>query len=83
LACLLYAAVLFLYYVPFFVVSQQWLLLVWGSWALVTWVWILQRTQCTRCYNLSCPVNRVPEEVRKGFFLNYTQFAKAWQENEG
>ena len=80
--CLLYATALFLYYIPFFVVSQQWLLLVWCTCAFVTWVWILQRTQCTRCYNLSCPVNRVPKEVREGFFCNYPEFAEAWQENE-
>jgi hypothetical protein len=75
---LLYVAVLFLYYIPFFVASQQWLLLGLGTWATVVWIWTLQRTQCNRCYHLSCPINRVPEEVRRGFFKHYPGFAKAW-----
>ena len=71
---LLLVAVLFLYYVPFFVVSQQWLLLVLTTWAGVVWAWTMQRTQCTRCYHLSCPVNRVPGEVREAFFRNFPDF---------
>jgi hypothetical protein len=77
---LMYGAVLFLYYVPFFVVSQQWLLLALTTWALTAACWTVQRTQCTRCYHLSCPVNRVPEDVRNGFFKNYPEFAKAWRQ---
>ena len=79
---LAYVAVLFLYYIPFFVVSQQWLLLALTTWALIVWIWTVQRTQCTRCYNMSCPANRVPEDVRKGFFKNYPEFAKAWKQDE-
>lgn len=75
---LLYAAVLFLYYIPFFVISHQWLLLLWCTCAFVTWFWVLQRTQCTRCYHLSCPINRVPDATRQVFFRNYPEFAKAW-----
>jgi len=74
---LLYGAVLFLYYVPFFVISQQWLLLGITTWALIAASWTVQRTQCTRCYHLSCPANRVPEEIREGFFKNYPQFSKS------
>jgi hypothetical protein len=33
---------------------------------------------CTRCYNLSCPLNRVPENVRKVFFQNFPEFTEAW-----
>ena len=76
-----YAAALLLYYVPVFILSQQWLLLTWCTWALVIWVWIVQRTQCTRCYHLSCPGNRVPEEVRQGFFRNFSEFAKTWEQD--
>ena len=73
---LVYVAVLFLYYVPFFVVSQQWLLLGLTTWAAIVWAWTVQRTQCTRCYHLSCPVNRVPEEVRRVFFKYFVDFAQ-------
>jgi hypothetical protein len=75
---LFYVAVLFLYYIPFFIVSQQWLLLLLTSTALFVAAWTLQRTKCNRCYNLSCPVNRVPEEVKKVFFKNYPIFYDAW-----
>lgn len=27
--------------------------------------WTIQRTQCIRCDLLSCPVNRLPPEVRE------------------
>ena len=77
---LLYVAILFLYYIPFFIISDQWLLLGLNTWALVAISWTLQRTQCTRCYHLSCPINRVPDDIREGFFKNYPEFADAWEE---
>jgi hypothetical protein len=79
---LLYGAVLFLYHIPFFVISQQWILLAVTTWAAVVAAWTVQRTQCTRCYHLSCPVNRVPGDVRKGFFSNYPDFAGACKRDE-
>jgi hypothetical protein len=79
---LVYAATLCLWYIPFFVASQQWLLLGVTTWALIAGCWTVQRTKCTRCYNLSCPVNRVPENVRLEFFKNYPGFAKAWGKSE-
>ncbi len=75
---LLYVGVLFLFYIPFFVIGQQWLLLGLTTWALIAASWTLQRTQCTRCYHLSCPINRVPQDVRDAFFDNYPAFARAW-----
>jgi len=75
---LFYVGVLFLYYIPFFIISQQWLLLLLTTTALVVASWTLQRTQCSRCYNLSCPVNNVPDDVKKAFFRHYPDFAKAW-----
>jgi len=76
---LVYVGVLFLYPIPFFIVSAQWLLLAILVWAMITWAWTVRRTQCTRCFNLSCPVNRVPEDVRRVFFRNYPGFARAWE----
>ena len=75
---LAYVAVLFLWFIPFFIASQQWLLLSITAATLIAWGWTVQRTQCTRCYNLSCPANRVPEDVQQGFFENYPLFAQAW-----
>jgi hypothetical protein len=79
---LFYVAVLFLYYIPFFIMSQQWLLLVLTTTALFVAIWTLQRTQCSRCYNLSCPINRVPDDVKKAFFKNYPIFCDAWDQKE-
>lgn len=79
---LFYVAVLFLYYIPFFIISQQWLLLVLTTTALFAGAWTLQRTQCNRCYNLSCPFNRVPDDVKKAFFKNYPVFRDARDQKE-
>jgi hypothetical protein len=78
-----YVGALGLYYVPFFVLSQQWLLLLIASWALVTWAWTLLRTQCTRCYHVFCPLNRVPEELRQEFFDHYPAFGEARRRFQG
>jgi len=74
---LLYAGVLVFWYVPFFVISSQWLLLFITSTAIIASFWTIQRTQCNRCYNLSCPVNRVPPEVREKFYERFPVFAEA------
>ncbi len=74
-----YVVVLFCYPIPFLIVGGQWLLLAWFAWATLAWIWTLLRTQCTRCYHLSCPFNRVPEDVREAFFRNYPAFAEAWE----
>ena len=65
--------------IPFFVAGQQWLLLGLTSWAVFAAGWSLQRNPCTRCYNLSCPVNPVPQVIREVFFQNYPKFAEAWE----
>lgn len=75
---LVYVAVLFLYPIPFFIVGRLWLLLILVIWGGIVWVWTVQRTQCNRCFCLSCPANRVPEDVKKVFFKNYPEYAKAW-----
>jgi hypothetical protein len=79
---LFYVAALFLYYIPFFIISKQWLLLLLTTTALFVSAWTLQRTQCNRCYNLSCPINKVPDDVKKGFFRNYPIFYDAWDKQE-
>jgi len=79
---LLYVAVLFLYYVPFFIIGEQWLLLLLTTIALFVAAWTLQRTKCNRCYHLSCPLNRVPDDVKKIFYKNYPMFYDALDEKE-
>jgi hypothetical protein len=79
---LFYAAVLFLYYIPFFILSRQWVLLLVTTTTTMVAAWTLQRTQCNRCYNLSCPVNRVPADVKSSFFKNYPVINDAWDRKE-
>lgn len=71
---LLYAGVLAFYYLPFFILSGQWLLLSITTAGILSAAWTVQRTQCTRCYHLSCPANRVPDEVREAFYRCYPDF---------
>lgn len=78
-AWLIYVAILFLYYIPFFIKSQQWLLLLLTTTALFVAAWTIQRTQCNRCFNLSCPVNRVPDDVKEQFFKHYPVIRDAWE----
>ena len=75
---LIYAAALSFWFVPFFISSQQWLLLAITSGGASLFIGGLLLTKCSHCYNLSCPLNRVPGEVRTKFFENYPQFAEAW-----
>jgi hypothetical protein len=82
-AWLAYVTVLFLFFLPFFIAGRQWVFLGLCVGATVVVAWRLQRHQCRRCYNLSCPVNRVPEAVRAEFFRNYPDFARAWRRENG
>jgi hypothetical protein len=58
-------AVLFLYYVPFFIISAQWLLLAVTTWSLLAWAWTVKRQLCSRCINLFCPFNGMPLDSRE------------------
>jgi len=79
---LAYVAVLFLYHIPFFIAGHQWLLLAITTWAALMAAWTTWRTQCSRCYNFACRLNRVPKEVREEFFKNCPEYARAWNKNE-
>jgi len=61
---LIYAAVLSLYWLPFFLLSGQRIYLVWASVSALVSIYQLIYTKCNRCYMLSCPLNNVPEDVR-------------------
>ncbi|HEY59573.1 MAG TPA: hypothetical protein G4N92_02635 [Anaerolineae bacterium] len=76
---LLYIAILFLSFIPFYIIAQQWLLLAINLVFTFTLVIGLLKTKCNRCYNLSCPFNRTPSDVREKFFQYYPIFAQARQ----
>ena len=67
--------------IPFFsgmIIGKFWA----GIIVLIVAGWTMQRTQCNRCYNLSCPINRVPDDVKDFFFKHYPEFCKAWEITE-
>ncbi|MEZ4813538.1 MAG: hypothetical protein R2883_08755 [Caldisericia bacterium] len=77
---IIYVLVFALWYVPFFIISGMWLMLVLTSIALIVGFTLLLTTRCNRCYQISCPLNRTPPEVRKIFFENFPTFGKSYKE---
>lgn len=74
---LLSGALLFLYYIPYFALSHQWLLLGITTLALILAILTMQKTKCNRCYHLSCPGNRVPEDVRSCLRKNFPMLSES------
>lgn len=70
---ILYGAILFLYYVPFCLLPPAAALGLHHLGA-VAWVWTVWRTQCVRCYHLSCPANHVLGWVRQISLPYYPDF---------
>jgi hypothetical protein len=78
---IIYVALLFLYFVPFFIISSQWIFLIVCSVMTAISVILLLATRCNRCYVLSCPFNRVTADVKEGVLANFPRFAEAWRES--
>ncbi len=77
---IVYVAILFLWFVPFFIISSQWLILTLTSLSVIIGFSLLITKRCTRCYQISCPLNRTPPAVRKTFFENFPTFGKSYEE---
>lgn len=73
IAWIIYSAAVTMYWVPFFIYSQQWLFLMWASVSAFVTLYQLIHTKCNRCYMMSCPLNRVPSEIKKVFFEYYPE----------
>ena len=71
---LLYATILLFFWVPFFIAFKQWVYLAWASVSSFVSIYTVLLTRCNRCYMLSCPVNRVPEEVKQIFYKYYPEY---------
>ena len=56
---------------PIFILSQQWLLLVINTWAFILATRMIMRTKCRRCYVVSWPLNRLPDELRQKVYERY------------
>jgi hypothetical protein len=66
------------YPLGFLVASAAWYLL--GLYVLLTTGFFvtLKRSFCTRCMNFACPLNGVPDQVRKVFWACNPVIGKAW-----
>ncbi len=58
------------YPLPFFVLSNSWLLLVLYTFLATLFFGLLIRRNCVRCINISCPLNKLDSNTRE-LFLKY------------
>ena len=68
---LISASIIMFYWIPFFIIAQQWLFLAWGLTSSVVSIYQMLRTKCSRCFILSCPLNRVTDDMRQAIYKYY------------
>lgn len=68
--------------IPFLVIWQLYVALLFYVIALILWIIVVQTKVCTDCINFACPLNRVPKEIMKQFMMKNPIIKKAW-EKEG
>ncbi len=76
---LLGIAILFGYPLPFLVLGRQYALLTVAVFAVILWMFIMQRNVCSRCVNFSCPLNRVPKWVVDAYLQRNEVIGEAWE----
>lgn len=74
------ALILIGYFQPFLVLGGQILYMGLSILGIIVWVIVCQKRVCTDCINLSCPLNRVPKNVRDKFLNQNPIIKKAWEE---
>jgi len=62
----------------FFVVGGMWFLLVVYILLTTSFFVTLKKFLCSRCMNFACPLNGVPEPVRKLFWERNPRVGRAW-----
>lgn len=68
-----------LYPLVFTAVGGQFLLAGIGLVSAASFGYLLYSEICNRCVNFSCPLNNVPEEVRKAYLEKNTVMGEAWK----
>ena len=79
--------------IPFFsgmIIGKFWeAIIAWFVLAILFFGYIEALLLCRHCphyaekgYNLSCPINRVPDDVKDSFFRHCPEFRKAWDKTE-
>jgi hypothetical protein len=69
-----FALVLVFFWFPFFILSKQWIFLIWASVSSIVSIYLIKRTKCNRCYMIYCPMNNLPEDVKQVFYKNYPDY---------
>lgn len=67
--------------IPFLTLGRQFPLLFLSSLGIVLSALVMVGRNCPKCVNFSCPLNRVPDDVREEFFNRNETMRKAWEEN--
>ena len=69
-----------LYPLVFTAVGGQYLLAGIGLVSAASFGYLLYSEICSRCVNFSCPLNNVPEEVRKAYLEKNSVMGEAWKD---
>ena len=74
------AGILVLFPFPFLILGgEAWLVLLTFV-GVSNFCYRLIKNICPRCINFSCPLNRVPQQVKRAFLDRNTQLAGSWRE---
>ncbi|MBD3352034.1 MAG: hypothetical protein GF364_11160 [Candidatus Lokiarchaeota archaeon] len=72
--------ILILFPLPFLLIAGQIIQLISAIIGIMLWLLFLQTMICTDCINFSCPLNKVPDEIRNKFIQKNPIIKKAWEE---
>ena len=64
---------------PFLIVSQQFIFLLFALIGAVTWLTVLRFKICPSCLNFSCPLNQVPKRTVDEFLKRNPVMREAWE----
>jgi len=73
-------AILLLYPIPFLILGRQFILLFLSIIGIILWIGVQSIRMCTRCVNLSCPMNRVPKNLADKYIEHNRIMKEAWKE---
>ncbi len=73
-------AISLIYPLIFLILGKQYLLFLLSIAGITTWFLIILTRSCKSCINLSCPFNRVPENIKREYLKQNGVMRKAWEE---
>lgn len=73
------ALMLVIYPFPFLLVGREFLLVFIALCSLISAIFELRTTVCTRCVNFSCPLNAVPSGIQEAYLIKNPVILAAWK----